>query len=102
MKIGITALKQAALFTITLGLLAYTVAAMALGGALANMWSAQDRRLFAADDQRQVMAAAAQCGLHARLLADPRTGEFACIYRNNDGTAMVRPILDPPIEIVRH
>ena len=54
------------------------------GNAVGN----SDKKLFAADDQRHAAMIARSCGKAGRLVQDPFTNEFLCIWTNPDGSTL--------------
>lgn len=53
-----------------------------------------DARLFQLLDQQKTKLAARNCGKHAALWRHAISGEYACLYVNPNGDAVVQPSVD--------
>ncbi|WP_238892039.1 hypothetical protein [Achromobacter insuavis] len=62
----------------------------------AQLTTTNDQRLLAADDARRERMIARACAPRGKLWREPSTGEYACIYTNPDGEALVRALPDVP------
>ncbi|MBO1012283.1 hypothetical protein IPU70_01885 [Achromobacter sp. SD115] len=80
--------------------LATLVAVAALFG-WAQVIARNDHRLFKADDEKRTRMLARSCGYRGQLWQDPLTRQFACLYVNPNGEALVQNIPDAPLLIVQ-
>jgi len=71
------------------------VAAIALvAGFSASIFAAgsavgfSDKKLFVADDKNRATMLARSCGKSGRLLQDPLTNAYLCMYANQDGSTL--------------
>lgn len=73
-------------------------AACAIGAAAMFSWGQavghNDARMFQAYDQERTKLAARNCGKRAALWRHAVSGEYACLYVNPTGEAIVRPSAD--------
>lgn len=62
----------------------------------------RDAKLFQTHDKQRMTMLARSCGTSGTLMQDPNSDQFACIYRNQDGQAVMRYVTDAPTLIVRN
>lgn len=60
-----------------------------------------DHRLLKADDDKRTRMVARSCGTHGRLWQDPMTRQYACLYVNPDGEALMQAVPDAPLLVVQ-
>jgi hypothetical protein len=79
------------------------IAAIAIAGSCGGLVFAggmalvnHDQRMFKAADVQRHKLLARSCGKHGSLWQSPTTNEFACLFVNRDGAAMLSPIPDAP------
>ena len=72
------------------------VAAIAAVFSLAQITVANDQKLVQADDAHRERMIARACEPRGKLWREPDSGEYACIYSNPDGQALVQAIPNAP------
>ncbi len=82
-----------------IGLLATAATAALFGWAQAV--TRNDQRLLHADDERRTRMLARSCGARAQLWQDPLTRQYACLYVNPNGEALLHNIPDSPLLVVQ-
>lgn len=84
----------------TAAVLALLIAVAALFG-WAQVVARNDQRLFKADDEKRTRMLARSCGTAGQLWQDPLTRQYACLYVNPNGEALVQNIPDAQLLIVQ-
>lgn len=67
----------------------------------AQVVTRNDHRLLQADDEKRTRMLARSCGTAGQLWQDPLTRQYACLYVNPNGEALVQNIPDAPLLIVQ-
>lgn len=80
-------------------LAALTAVAVLFGWA--QVIARNDHRLFKADDEKRTRMLARSCGTGGRLWQDPLTRQYACLYINPNGEALVQAVPDAPLLVVQ-
>lgn len=81
-------------------ILGAAIAVAALFG-WAQVIARNDQRLFKADDDKRTRMLARSCGTRGQLWQDPLTRQYACLYVNPNGEALVQGIPDAPLLVVQ-
>jgi len=80
-------------------ILAVAALVVAVSGALfaaGNAVHLRDQKLLAADDRNRATLVSRSCGKSGRLLQDPFTYAYLCVWTNPDGTTLTTEVPQYP------